>query len=127
MFKTYLEFIFKNAENPRITKEIIRINQKMLYKLNKKKHNYKGGNKKEDIIPEYKQEILKFKEDTIQIINSIEEPLRTQYDLLKKSQFALIQLIKYIDILYKTVKQEELETIRNQLTELKEKLDSLLE
>ncbi len=50
MFKSYMEFILKNVENSNITKDIIYINQKMLYRLNNKKHKYDfiGGVEKID-------------------------------------------------------------------------------
>jgi hypothetical protein len=115
-----MEFIFKNVENPNITKDIIYINKEMLYRLNNNKYDaskFIGGNF------EHTKELKKFKESTISIIESLENPIKKQQEIIKKADIALRELIKYIDMLYDYVKREDLEKISVQLKELKEKIN----
>jgi hypothetical protein len=125
-----MKFILKNAEDPNFSKDIIYINQEMLYRLNNKKRSssFIGRGKKEEQNPnpnkfDHRKELQKFKESTISIIESLEDPIKQQQEIIKKADIALKELIKYIDILYEFVKKEDLETISNQLKELKEKIN----
>jgi hypothetical protein len=127
MFKSYIEFILKNAENPNITKDIIYINQKMLYRLNKKNYisSFVGGDNeiKKNNNFNHRIELDKFKKSTISIIESLEDPIKKQQEIIKKAEIALKELIKYIDLLYAYVNKEDLEKISFQLKELKEKIN----
>jgi hypothetical protein len=123
-----MKFILKNAEDPNFSKDIIYINQEMLYRLNNKKRSssFIGRGKKEEKDQnkfDHRKELQKFKESTISIIESLEDPIKQQQEIIKKADIALKELIKYIDILYEFVKKEDLETISNQLKELKEKIN----
>lgn len=128
MFKSYMKFILRNAEDPNFSRDIIYINQEMLYRLNNKKRSSSltGRGKKEEQTQNnfnHKKELQKFKESTISIIDSLEDPIKQQQEIIKKADIALKELIKYIDMLYEFVKKEDLETINKQLKELKEKLN----
>jgi hypothetical protein len=126
-----MEFILNNAENPNISKDIIYINQKMLYRLNNKKNGskfIKGGDGETDQNNkfEHRKELQKFKESTISIIGSLEDPIKQQQEIIKKAETAIKELIKYIDMLYEFVKKEDLEIISKQLEELKQKINEYI-
>lgn len=127
MFKSYMEFILNNAENSNLTKDIIYINQNMLYRLNKKKYISRfniGGQPEQqsEQLSEHAKELKKFKDSTISIIKKLGEPVKEQQELLIKAEEALTQLIKYIDMLYDYSQRENLKTISQQLKELQEKI-----
>lgn len=128
MFKSYMEFILNNAENPNVSKDIIYINQKMLYRLNNKKRDFKfikGGNGETDQNNKFdhRKDLQKFKDDTIHIITTLEDPIKQQQEIIKKAEIAIKELIKYIDMLYEFVKKEDLAIISKQLGELKKKIN----
>jgi hypothetical protein len=120
-----MEYILSCAEQSNNLKEIIHINQNMLYKLkNKKRTSYIGGNKDEKTNEfQHRKDLAQFKDSSISIIKSLEKPIKEQQEMLAKSKIALDNLIKYLDMLHELTMKDDLEEINSQLTELKKKIE----
>ena len=126
MFRFYMEFIFNNIEKynqkSNNIKNIIYINNEMLYKLKNKTYLLYGGvsdsaTKKN----KYESDLQDLTKSTINIIKSLEDPFNKQKKQMHDMYNALQQMIKYIDLLYDNTTKEDLGILRNQLSDLKNK------
>lgn len=125
MFRFYMEFILNNTEKLTNLKEIISINEKMLYNIynKKRKHNKYGG--AENNTPEfYSKKIQEFKDSTISIMEKLGSNMDNQKSEMEKVNKALIELIKYINLLADIVKKKDLEKIKSQLSDLKKTIEN---
>ena len=129
MFHFYMKFILDNLEKPTNLKEIIITNENLLYKLNNKKRKklHGGTDTNEDIekiniqnssVEQLIPLIEKFRGSTINIITGLDSAIVIKKEEFEKINKAFVELLKYIDLLAKTIKEEDLKKIKQQLTEL---------
>jgi hypothetical protein len=120
MFRFYLKYILNNVENSKNLDGIINANNKMLYRFSNNKTYIGGGNS-----TPVSEEIKQFEQSTISIVESLKKPINEQRELITKSKNAIVELIKYIELLYKIEKKDELLKINQQLLELGKKIESI--
>jgi hypothetical protein len=134
----YIFDIVSREKNSNDLKNIIYINNKLLDDLNYKSYNksynakyikkyISGGSPiSEKYTSQQKKNLDKLFESTNEIIDVLNGKINNKIDTMKKMSIAMSEFIVYIDLLYEKSLDEDLLTLKNQMTELNTKFENYI-